>query len=174
MEFLLLVPFLSALFHYVYESIVAREMRRELSARLRQLLDELRAVEGKHPEHAHRRCFRDLRESLEGLLAALDRFGVVVLMLIERESRSNPDGKRKVDARMALLEQCDIPEVRLAMRAIAINNGGLIAYLLPVALVFFAFSSMRKRFSRFAMQAIDFHQQFGSAYVRVKHDVLSL
>ena len=59
------------------------------------------------------------------------------------------------------------------MQAVAINNGGLLLYTLPV-LVLFARSSVRKRFSRFAMQAIDFHQQFGSAYVRVKYDVLSL
>ncbi len=83
---------------------------------------------------------------------------------------------------MASLDQCDIPDVRriraqsmrIAMRAVAINNGGLLLYTLPVALALYACSSVRRRFSRLAMQAIDFHQQFGSAYVRVKHDVLSL
>ena len=182
MGFLLLVLLISAVFHYVYESIVAPEMRGKLSSQLRQLLNELRVVEGKHPEHANRRCFRDLGESLEGLLATLDRFGVVVVLLIERESRSNPAGRRDVEARMASLDQCDIPDVRriraqsmrIAMRAVAINNGGLLLYTLPVALALYACSSVRERFSRLAMQAIDFHQQFGSAYVRVKHDVLSL
>jgi hypothetical protein len=181
MEYLLLAPFLTALFHNVYDSDFAPEMRGKLKSRLRRLLAELRAVERAHPAHADRQCIRDLRGSLENLLESLDRFGVVVLWLIGRESRGNPDGKRLVDARMARLGRCDIPEVRdirarsvrIAMRAIAVNNGGLLLYTWP-ALVAFAWPSVRKRFSRFAMQAIDFHQQFGAAYVRVKHDVLSL
>jgi hypothetical protein len=181
MEYLLLAPFLTAFIQKVYYSDFAPEMRRRLASGLRRLLEELRAVERKYPAHADRQCIRDLRESLGNLLDALDRFGVVVLWLIGRESRGNPDGKRRVDARMARLAQCDIPEVRdirarsvrIAMQAIAVNNGGLLLYTWP-ALIAFAWPSVRQRFSRFAMQAIDFHQQFGSAYVRVKHDVLSL
>jgi hypothetical protein len=182
MGYLILAWLFTRFFHYMYESTVAPELRRQLSERLRQLLAELPAVERRYPGHAHRRCVADLRESLESLLRALDRFGVVVLWLIDRESRGNPTGRREVEARIASLDRCDIPEVRhiraqsvgIAMRAVAINNGGLLLYTLPVALVVFAYSGVRKRFSRFAMQAIDFHQQFGSAYVRVKHDVLSL
>jgi hypothetical protein len=181
MGYLLLAPFLLGIFHHVYESVVAPEMRGALAARLRRLLEELRTVESSQLHYASHRCLRDLRESLENLLEALDRFGVVALWLIERESRGNPDGRRRVDARMGSLDQCAIPQVRairarsvgIAMRAIAINNGGLLLYTFPV-LVLFAWPGVRKRFSRFAMQAIDFHQQFGSAYVRVKHDVLSL
>ena len=174
--------FFSAAFHYVYESLAAPEMRDELSARLHRLIGELRVLEKKHSGHPQRRCIHDLRESLQGLLATLDRFGVVVLWLIDRESRANPQGRQEIEALIASLDQCDIPEVGriraesvgIVMRAIAITNGGLLLYTAPVALVLFARSSVRKRFSRFAMQAIYFYQQFGSAYVRVKHDVLSL
>jgi hypothetical protein len=181
MEYLLLAPFLTMFLQNVYYSDVAPEMRRRLASGLRQLLEELRAVERRCPAHADRQCIRELRGSLENLLESLDRFGVVVLWLIARESRGNPEGKRRVEARMASLDRCETPEIRqirarsvgIAMRIIAVNNGGLLLYTWP-ALIAFAWPSVRKRFSRFAMQAIDFHQQFGSAYVRVKHDVLSL
>jgi hypothetical protein len=182
LELLFAYWFFGGAFHFVYESFVAPEMRDALSLRLRRLLDELRALEAKYPGHAHRRCFHDLRDSLQGQLATLDRFGVVVLRLIERESRANPAGRLEVEALIASFDRCDVPEfqriraesVRIAMRAIAITNGGLLLYTAPVALVMFARAEARARFSRFAMQAIYFYQQFGSAYVRVKHDVLSL
>ncbi|MEJ0036462.1 MAG: hypothetical protein WDO68_10300 [Gammaproteobacteria bacterium] len=175
MIYLMQALMFTAAFHFVYESIVAPEMRSDLRIELRRLREELRAVEGRYPERANRRCFSDLAASLEGLLASLDRFAIVAMLLMERESRGDPKARQEMERRVASLDQCDIPEVRdirarsvrIAMRAVAINNGGLLLYTLPVALVLAAYSRMRQRFLRLAVQAIDFHQQLGSAHVRV-------
>ena len=172
----------AAAIHFIYESILAPSLRMDLRFELLDLGDELRVIEQKHPEHANRRCFSDLRESLEGLLAALDRLGIVALLEVERESRRNRGARLEIEARAASLDHCDIPEVRdirarsvrIAIRAVAINNGGLILYTLPLVLALLAYSRMRELFLRLAVQAIDFHQQLRPAHVRVQHDVLRL
>jgi hypothetical protein len=154
----------------------------DLRSGLQNLLDELHLLERRHPEPANRRCFTELRESLDGLLAALDRVGVVALLLSERESRRHPWARAAAATRAVTLGQCHIPEVRsirarslrIAIRAIVINNGGLILYTLPVVLFILVSPRMRARFLRFAVQAIDLHEKLGSAHVRVQHDVVGL
>jgi hypothetical protein len=165
----------AAAIHFIYESILAPSFRQELRSRLQGLLDELCIVGQKHPDHASQRCVGNLRGSLEGLLARLDRIGIVALLGIEREFRRNPRAREEVQARELSLDRCDIPEVRdirarsvrIAIRAVAINNGGLILYTLPVVLVLLAYSRMRRAFLRLAVQAIDLHQQLGPTHVRV-------
>lgn len=77
---------------------------------------------------------------------------------------SCPVGLRPVRART----------VRIALQAIAVNNGGLIFSILPAMPFILASARFRAWLLRLTVQAIDLHQQLGPAYFGVKHDVAGL
>jgi hypothetical protein len=179
MAYLMLVFFFGAIVHYVYQSILAPSMRLDVEARLRKLHGELDLAERAQAEDVSRRCFSVLRQSHKRLLEALDRISVVALLEVDRELRGNQPVREQVEARSASFERCEIPAVRalrprtlrIALQAVAINNGGLILSILPLMPFVLASARFRKWLLRLTVQAIDFHQQLGPAYVRVKHDV---
>jgi hypothetical protein len=182
MSYLVLALFFGAIIHFVYQSIIAPSLRMDLRASLLQLGRELSDIERGSAEQANQRCFSDLCESHKRLLEALDRISVVALLEVERELRDNPRVRKQVEARSASFDHCELAglrslrarTIRMAVQAVAINNGGLIFSILPLMPFLLASAKFRKWLLRLTVQAIDFHQQLGPAYVRVKHDVPGL
>ena len=182
MSYLVLLFLFSAIFHYVYESIIAPSLRLDLRDRLLQLEGERNRAEREPAGQAAQRCFSDLRESHGRLVEALNRISIVALLEVERELRDNPKLREQVEARSASFDRCERAElrslrartVRAAVQAVAINNGGLIYSILPLMPFLLVSAKFRKWLLRLTVQAIDLHQQLGPAYVRVKHDVPSL
>jgi hypothetical protein len=179
MSYLIIVLFFGAFIHFIYESGLAPSMRLDLREKLLRIGHELRAVEGAHGKLA---CVGDLRESQRRLLEAIDRIDVVALIEVDRELRGNPGLREQVEARSASFGRCECEALRrlrartlrIALQAIAINNGGLILSILPLMPFLLGSARFRKRLLRLTVQAVDFHQQLGPAYVRVQHDVLRL
>jgi hypothetical protein len=180
MSYLFIYFFVGSFLHFVYQSGIAPELRDRLRERLLHLAHELSLLERAEPAGAP--VFCDLRESHKRLLDALDRISLVALLEVERDLRNDPALRAQVAARSALFERCELAglrrirarTMRIAMQAIAVNNGGAIFYILPAMPFLWASARFRKWFSRLTVQAIDLHQQLGPAYFGVKHDVAGL
>lgn len=182
MSYVILLLLFGTFFHFIYQSALAPDMRVGVRERLLRLMEELRVLERAQGEHASQRRVSDLRESQARLLEAFDRISIVALIEVERELRADPRVREQVEARSKSFEGCESRElrslrartVRIALQAVAINNGGLIFSILPLMPFLLASAKFRNWVLRLTVQAIDFHQQLGPAYVRVKHDELSL
>jgi hypothetical protein len=178
--YVFLIFFLGSIGHYVYQSMIAPSLRDVLRASLRQLGRQLRLLEAGSP--ASSPGFGDLHESHERLLDALDRISLVALLEVDRDLRGNPALRQQVTARSAFFDRPGLGELghirtrtlRIAMQAIAVNNGGAIFWILPVMPFLLASAKFRAWLLRLTVQAIDLHQQLGPAYFGVKHDVASL
>jgi hypothetical protein len=152
-----LVLFL-ALAHFIYESILAPSWRLSLRYRLFALRDEVRALKVDCGDLFDNEHFAYLQDSINTMIAMLHRYGVAAIVAAELRYRRDPDFRRRVEARAAILEQCNLPQaqsirrrsVQLLGRAIAVNCGMLCAPLFPFVLMGIGVSTLRKHLRKFS------------------------
>lgn len=147
--FILILAFL-AIFHFVYEGIVAPSIRIHLRNRLFSLRDELRSlkVEGidKQDEHA----FWLVHEGINHLLNRLPNLTVERRVRLEVEYEINKELQASVKERMAIIMSCNNKAIKdvfgrtgsVIESAFLTNMGGWFVYILPIAFVFSSISKL--------------------------------
>jgi hypothetical protein len=149
-----------AVFHFVYESIVAPSLRLSLRLRLFDLRDEVEqlktecvdseCVDSKKGSHCEY-----LQDSIDGLISRLHRVDVASLLGVEFECRKDPDFLAQAQKRARILDDCPAPRVReirkqtlkIAAAALIVNSGAWVVLLFaPWALVSVGYSESKKRF----------------------------
>ena len=147
------------LYHFVYESILAPSMRLKLRFELFVLRDRVRKLKIENYESFKDKHFYYLQDSLNNLIALLARFDCATLARIEAEMKRHPEMRRRAEERSRTLDDCDLEEAReirceslkLASKALAVNSGGWLVYILPplaVAAAWFGLSSYVSSFKR--------------------------
>lgn len=158
MVILLELMFFLALAHFIYESVLAPSWRLSLRYRLFALRDEVRALKADCGDLLDDERFAYLQDSINTMIAMLHRCGVAAIIAAELRYRRDPEFKRRVDARAAILDDCNIPQAQnirrrslhLIARAIAVNSGMLCAPLFPFALMGIGLSTLQKRLRKFS------------------------
>lgn len=139
---ILLALALGAICHFVYESILAPSFRLKLRFELLALCDELRQLETERDPCVAAEAFEYLQGSLHTLASVLDRFDCVTLNALEREIRRNPEVRARVERQTRVLDACGVAEyqkirtesLRIAVKAVVVNNAIACLYLLPIIL----------------------------------------
>ena len=139
MEYFLVTFLVVALYHFVYESIVAPSLRLKLRFDLFVLRDRVRSLKIENPEGFQDKHFHYLQDSINTLLALLARFDIATLSRIETEMKRDPAMQKRVEERSRILDDCSLQEakniryssVRLASVALALNSGGWLIYIVP-------------------------------------------
>lgn len=146
-----------ALYHFIYESILAPSWRLKLRVELFVLRDKVRALRIDHPEEFQDRHYHYLQDSINTLLVLLARFDLATLGRIEAEMKRNPELQKQSDERSLILDDCCLEEakviryasLRIAFAALAVNSGGWFIYIVPPLSIVFGlksyFSSFRRR-----------------------------
>jgi hypothetical protein len=106
MEYLFVVLIVFALYHFVYESILAPSERLKLRFELFELRDRLRALKVDHSDYLEDRHFHYLQDSLNSLICLLGRFDLATLSRIELEFQLDPELRRRSEMRTAILDDC--------------------------------------------------------------------
>jgi hypothetical protein len=140
-----------ALFHFIYESILAPSFRMKLHFELCALRDELRRLNWTRGQELTRGTYAYLDEALVCLDSMLHRFDVGTLTAVRRALTRDPGLKREIEERAKALEACPMIEaieirerlVRIATRALLINHGAWCIYVLPAVLGCLSFGSAR-------------------------------
>jgi hypothetical protein len=151
MSYLIFGLALLALFHFVYESILAPSLRMKLHFELCALRDELRRLNWTRGRELTRENYDYLDEALLCLDSMLHRFDVGTLSAVSQELTRDPDLKREVEQRGRTLDGCAIVEaieirerlLRIASRALLINHGAWYIYVLPALFGWFGCGSAR-------------------------------
>jgi hypothetical protein len=159
MGYLLVMLLVVALYHFIYESILAPSMRLKLRFELFVLRDRVRKLKIENSEYFKDKHFHYLQDSLNNLIALLARFDCATLVRIESEMKRHPELRKRAEERSRTLDDCDLEEVRviryeslkLASTALVVNSGGWLIYILPplaVAAAWFGLSSSVSSFKR--------------------------
>jgi hypothetical protein len=139
MAYFLVALLIVALYHFVYEAILAPSLRLKLRFELFVLRDRVRALRIESPGALQDKHFHYLQDSINTLIAVLARFDVATFERIEAEMKRNPELRRLVEERSRILDDCALEEakgiryasLRLASVALAVNSGGWFIYVVP-------------------------------------------
>ena len=120
-----------AIFHSVYESILAPSWRLDLRFRLFELRGEVRSLELEFHGSLNSHYFEYLQDSINALISELYRFDAAAIAFAEQESRRDPQFRKGAEERSRILDDCDIPEftairqrsLEIAARALLVNSG---------------------------------------------------
>jgi hypothetical protein len=142
-----------AIFHFVYESILAPSFRLALRFQLFELRDAVRALKIEYQGSLNDEHFDYLQDSINALICGLYRFDAATMALTEHESRRDPGFKKRAEERSRALDACSIPEARrirnksleIATKALLVNSGASGLYLVPMALGFAGYSMLERR-----------------------------
>jgi hypothetical protein len=158
MEILIFTLCFIAAYHFIYEGILAPSFRLELRFELFRLRDEVRQLKIESSDALLDKHFNYLQDSINALISFLYKFDFATLLLAEAESRRNPAFKKRVEERARILDDCNIQRARdirkkslvIAAKALVINSGACILYLIPIALVLSGYSAIKSRIRLFA------------------------
>jgi len=140
------------LLHFVYEGIIAPSLRLNLRFRLFQLRDELRMLKIRHGSDFDDKHFHYLQDGVNNLLSGLPRIDITLLVRVMNEIASDKQLKQRMDARAKILDDCKLDDARrlrkqsieIVERALTINSGAWVLYVLPIALAAVCYKSTIK------------------------------
>jgi hypothetical protein len=147
-----------AIFHFVYEGILAPSFRLKLRFELFELRDEVRQIKIEHKDKLNDVHFDYLQDSVNTLISILYKFDFATLALAESVSRSDPEFKKRAEERSRLLDDCQLDQARnirkkslkIAAKALLVNSGASTLYLFPIAMGLAGYSALKKRIKMFA------------------------
>jgi hypothetical protein len=134
----------AAVFHFVYDGIIAPSRRMSLRYEVFAQRDRLREAKEVHDEEIDCEVFESLHDYLNGALGLVSTISVIGLIQATRSLKTEPEVQAAVNQRRAILARCPVVEVReiqdratiAVSRALLVNSLGLILWLLPFAIVF--------------------------------------
>lgn len=152
MSYIIFTFALLALFHFIYEGILAPSFRMKLRFDLCALQGDLDRLSARQPGAPLEQHYCQLRDSVTALIAMLHRFDAATLVVIEQALRSDQLLRERLEARERTLNACDVPEVRelrerffrIATYAMAVNHGGWSVYGFPIVLAYLGLARVRR------------------------------
>ncbi len=142
-----------SLWHLFYENVVVPSLRLDCRFKLFALRDRLRDLKFNSPIQCEDATFHMLDDSLSWQMDNLPKLNFVLLRKAELRTKAEPDFKKRVDDRCAILRNCQLPEykkiqmeqAKLTLDMLVLNSGGWAIYLVPVAIVMFMWDGLKKK-----------------------------
>jgi len=142
-----------ALFHLVYESILAPSFRTHLRLELFALRDELRKLKINRRSSFDDRHFSYLQDAVNSLIAFGHGFDGAMLAAVENEFRRDRQFRDKVESRSRVLDDCLVSEAKairqksvgVAARLLLVNSGALFVLVAPCVLCMIGIKEARSR-----------------------------
>ena len=153
MEYAILVLGALALWHFVFEGILAPALVLEERYKLFKLRDELRMLMIRRGDAIGTKPFRYMQDSLNGLIRYADRVDGTALIACNVRMRTDPGFRAHVHERMNAIETCQLPQVKtlrqqstqIVSHLVGVNNGGWFVFLVPLALAWACYGALRQR-----------------------------
>lgn len=158
MEYLIILVAGLAVYHFVWESILAPHLRFHIRLRLFAIRDELRAVKHEHRDELGDDTFSALHDAINSSIKFCPAVSLSVQRDFEALLERNPELKEVINERVGCIESSTIDKVgslwhqvkRLSFESLLINTGGWFVYIVPIALAYAA----TERISKMATNAI--------------------
>lgn len=156
-DLIFIIAFL-ALFHFVYESILAPSFRLSLRFKLFALRDELRALKIECGARLDDKHFHFLQDSINALISVLFRVDITLMAIAVQSYKTDPEFRRRVDERAKILDDCTVEPAREIRRkslwifaqALAVNCGIFFTIVAPIAIGHAGYSEIKSRVRKVA------------------------
>jgi len=143
MAVLIVLAFVLALCHLVYEGILLPSMRLRLRFMTFELRDRLRVLAHDRGDSLDSKVYHHVHNSLNGTLRLLYQIDIRMAWDIRRILREDPKLVKRIMKRAKEVEACDIPEIRDIQKehgkiitcALLANSAGFFIMALPAFLV---------------------------------------
>ena len=130
------------IFHFFYEAILAPSLKFEIKLKLFRLRDELRRIKIENRNLLSDEIFLEIQEGLNRQIQYFDGFNIVNVIRTYISIKDNKELDKRVWQFNERLRECPIPEVKeihsksmlLFWETVKTNNGGMVAFILPVYL----------------------------------------
>ncbi len=150
MEYLIIIFLVFAIFHFIYESIIAPSIRLKLSFELFKVRDDVRFLKMQHGNKFDCKHFDYLQDTINILLKSLHNFDVVALTLAQNAIKNDKALLDHVQKRKMIFDDCKMPEavsvrketLDIAAKIILVNNGAWLVYLIPIGIVMMFYKSL--------------------------------
>ncbi len=151
MATLIFILMLLAVYHFVYESIIAPSLRLGLRYQFFNLRDQIRMLKAENGANFPKDVFYLMEEFINSSLKHLHHYNFSLLLEAKKEFESDPKLKEKINKKINTINSCKIGEVKdifkqtlqLTTRAFLINIGSWFIYLIPLAILYLAFSKLK-------------------------------
>lgn len=144
--------------HFIYEGIIAPQLRLKLRHDLFIVRDELRnlLLSVSQDDHDTRRALKIISTALESWLDRMSSFSLYVVFKIKKDVDNNKELKEIVEKELDFirrssndtLKSIDKKFNKICASALFVNSGGLLPYLVmifvPVLITLFAYSNIKK------------------------------
>ena len=152
MEYVIFILGALAIFHFVYESIIAPTLRINQKFKAFKLRDELRALACREPETVHDKHFYAVQDVLNAVIRTASTIDVVALMNAKQAVAADPELRKRTDAQARLFDDCKNSRVRdiytrggvIAVESVRINSAGLLTCMSPVMVMIDAYKKIRR------------------------------
>lgn len=149
---------LLAIFHFVYEGLIAPSVRHALRLKLLALRDELRKLKIESPGALENQHFMNLQDSINMLIAFFPHLDLAAFVSMGRAIQKDSGLRVRIDRRARSLDDCEDPRLKdiwrrslgIAAQTIATNSGIALVISAPFALALMGLSEIRKRLRAFA------------------------
>lgn len=142
-----------ALWHYIYEAILAPSLRLRLKHRLFALRDQLRMIQIERDSQVMQEDIAILHDGLNYYMSRLDRVTPSLVVRSHRRMQANPAMRKAVEKRAMIVASSrdqrihrisdDIDQV--LSRVLLVNAGGWGMYILPLVIAWRAYARLQRR-----------------------------
>jgi hypothetical protein len=153
MSYLFIALSLVALFHFIYESILAPTWRFKLRLELFELRDEFRRAIVESPSANSDVAFAEIQDSINNTIRLCPSISASLFLEVTKRLATDKKLSQSVDERIARLDACAVPkaqEIRrksasMVQRALAINTGGWSILIVPPILAWLCLKNILDR-----------------------------
>lgn len=169
MTVLIWVITLVALAQFVWYSIAAPAIRMRLRYDLFCQRDRLRHLKIELGQQLCSNVYNTMEGSINSAIQMLPAFEISVLFTFQRELARNEPLREKIERRIALIEDCPIPEVRrirkivgtILMAALGVNSAGWLVWLAPIIVAMFCAKAIRNLITQLLSVRLSETEQMG-------------
>lgn len=144
------ILFISLLWHFMYEEIIAPTLRLSLKFNYDKLEDELFMLKINHPDELNFNVFKLIEGEILDGKESIKNLNIVSARRMYKKAKEITKIEELIKRRKDLINSCKLPEIKKIERniiinftkTIAINSGGWSIYLLPFAILAIAFCSI--------------------------------
>lgn len=151
MKILLLLITIFAIYHFVWESIIAPTERLALRNRFFVIRDQLREHEAGGIHRADMPAYRVVHDSVNAMINRIAYLTAHNMVQMDVAYRHDEEFRARVTERKAVMERCEDAVVKDAFRqaskvvreAVLVNGGGWAIYMLPVVVLGAALTDLK-------------------------------
>lgn len=139
MEIWVLVLIGLAVWHFIYEGIIAPSLRMVLRHKMFRLRDDVRRLRADYPDQVSEEVFSLMQSLINNAITLVHQINFIVLLRFKKDEVID----HRIDDRNRLIAECPKDEIReirekaatyLAI-AFGINHGGWVIYLVPILII---------------------------------------